>query len=123
MPVSTPLSDATRCDLMSMGTVVVVEDPLVSKLVRTVLQRHGYQVKLAAPEEASAMLAAPDSKKGVLVTNSPDAFLQYSDRVPLLYLTSYPNVLLEAAFRSCRVVVKPFVPEELVRAVSELIGA
>jgi DNA-binding response OmpR family regulator len=123
MTASKSLSDSTRCDPTLMGTVVVVEDPLVSKLVRAVLQRCGYQVTLAAPEEAAALLAAPESNIGALVTNSPEAFLEFSDRVPLLYLSSSPDALMAAAFRSCRVVVKPFVPEELVRAVRDLISA
>jgi DNA-binding response OmpR family regulator len=101
----------------------VVEYPLVSKLVRTVLQRHGYAVQLTDRAGAAEMLAAPDSTIGVLVTNSPGSFLEFSDRVSLLYLTSAPNAILEAAFRSCRVVVKPFVPGELVAAVGSLLGA
>ncbi len=104
----------------SLGTVVVVEDPLVSKLVRAVLEKRGYEVKLAGAAEAAALLASRQSNVGVLVTNAPDTFLQFADRVPLVYLTSAPNLLLEAAFRACRVVVKPFVPSDLVRAVSEL---
>lgn len=106
--------------LSALGTVVVVEDPLVSKLVRAVLEKRGYAVKLAGASEAAALLASPQSRVGVLVTNAPATFLQFADRVPLLYLTSAPNLLLEAAFRTCRVVVKPFVPSDLVRAVTEL---
>ncbi len=104
----------------SSGSVVVAEDPLVSKLVRAVLEKRGYTVKLAGVSEAAALLMSPESRVGVLVTNAPDTFLQFADRVPLVYLTSAPNLLLEAAFRACRVVVKPFVPSDLVRAVTEL---
>jgi CheY-like chemotaxis protein len=105
-----------------MGSILVVEDPLVSKLVRSVLQRRGYDVKLATASEAEALLEAPNPEVGILLTNSPNEFLEFSGRVPLLYLTSSPDVLLQAAFHNCRVVVKPFVPEELVRAVEELAG-
>ncbi|HEY1239269.1 MAG TPA: hypothetical protein VGF16_01880 [Bryobacteraceae bacterium] len=104
----------------SVGSIVVVEDPLVSKLVRAVLEKRGYEVKLAGAADAAALLASPQSRVGILVTNTPDTFLQFADRVPLLYLTSAPNLLLEAAFRTCRVVVKPFVPSDLVTAVTEL---
>jgi len=106
-----------------MGTVLVVEDPLVSKLVKSVLQRHGYEVKMAARAEAAALLEQPDSDIGILLTNSPAIFLEFCERVPLLYLTSSPDMLLESAFNWCRVVIKPFVPEDLVRAVSELAEA
>lgn len=122
MPVSSPLSVETRRDLTLMGTVIVVEDPLVSKLLRTVLQRHGYPVKVASPEEAGPLLADPDANISALLTNTPGAFLEFSQRVPLLYLTSSPDVLFEAAFHSCRVVRKPFVPEELIQALNELVG-
>jgi len=113
-------AESAESSLNSLGTVIVVEDPLVSKLVRTVLEKRGYEVKLAGVAEAADLLASPQSRVGVLVTNAPDTFLQFADRVPLLYLTSAPNLLLEAAFRTCRVVVKPFVPSDLVRAVTEL---
>ena len=122
MPLSIPLSEARNRELTSMGTVVVVEDPLVSKLLRTVLRRHGYDVKLASPEEAASLLADPDANIGVLLTNTPGMFVEFSQRVPLLYLSSSPDALFEAVFHSCRVVRKPFVPEELIRAVSELAG-
>ncbi len=102
------------------GPILIVEDPLVSKLVRTVLLRHGYQVKLTSQAEALALLEGGDPNVGVLLTNAPEPFLEFGDQVPLLYLTSSPNVLFQAAFRSCRVVVKPFVPEDLVRAVESL---
>ena len=121
MPVSFARTEVGRQALTSMGTVLVVEDPLVSKLVRSVLQRHGYEVKLATPSEAAALLEGPEV--GILLTNSPSEFLEFSGRVPLLYLTSSPDVLIQTAFHSCRVVVKPFVPEDLVRAVGELAGA
>jgi CheY-like chemotaxis protein len=123
MPVSVPLSRGTRNDLTSMGTVLVVEDALVSKLVRVVLLRHGYQVDLASPQEAASILAKPNCPVQVLVTNKPEEFLEFSDRVPLLYLTSAPDPLFTTAFRSCCVVMKPFIPEELVRALGSLLGA
>ncbi len=122
MPLSIPLSEPMRCDLRSMSTVLVVEDPLVSKLVRTVLQRHGYSVKVASPEEAAFLLGDPDAHIGVLLTNTPDRFLEFSQQLPLLYLSSSPDELFEAAFHSCRVVRKPFVPGELIRTLNELVA-
>lgn len=123
MVQSVACSDSAGRDLTSMGTVVVVEDPLVSNLVRAVLQRHGYQVKLAQPQEAAGLLASPDSGVRVLVTNSPRTFLEFADRVPLLYLSSAPDILLRAAFSSCQVVLKPFAPDDLVRGVAALTRA
>ena len=122
MPLAFARYDPVRHTPTPVGTVVVVEDPLVSKLVRAVLQRHGYEVRLAGPAEAAAALKDSQSQVGVLVTNAPQPFLEFAERIPLVYLTSGPDVLMEAAFLSCRVVLKPFLPEELVRAVGAVAG-
>lgn len=103
---------------VSLGNVVVVEDPLVSNLVRAVLQRHGYTVRLADALDAASLLQAADT---VIVTNTPAPFLEFAGHVPLVYLTSQPDILLQAAFRRSRVVVKPFIPENLVQAVGALL--
>jgi DNA-binding response OmpR family regulator len=123
MSVSFARSEPVRGAPRSRGTVLVVEDPLVSKLVKSVLLRHAYDVKMAAAGEAAALLLQPDSDIGILLTNSPGGFLDFAARVPLLYLTSSPDAFLQAAFHSCRVVLKPFVPEDLVRAVGDLADA
>ncbi len=103
-----------------MANILVVEDPLISKLVRTVLQKHGYQVSFAEAAEARELLGSPESPMTILVTNSPGPFLEFAERVPLLYLTSAPDSWLLSQFNSCRVVVKPFVPQDLVQAVVAL---
>ncbi|GEM_PF-2864754 len=122
MPLLSERMDSEVACAVPAGTVLVVEDPLVSKLVRAVLQRHGYAVRLAAQAEAIGLLRVHGSQVGVLLTNAPGAFLEFAGQVPLLYLTSSPDILLQAPFRSSRAVVKPFVPEELAQAVGELIG-
>jgi CheY-like chemotaxis protein len=104
-------------------TLIVVEDLLISKLVRSVLQKKGHSTVVATPAEATAMLRAPESTAPILVTNTPDLFLEFAERVPLLYLTSSPNLQLQYAFRKCRVVRKPFVPNDLVQAIDELAAA
>ena len=106
---------------MGAGTIVVVEDRLVSNLVRAVLRRQGYQVTLAdTAAEATALIEAPESSVAILITNAPADYLQFSERVRLVYLSSQPDPALEAAFPSCQVVVKPFIPQELVQAVDAL---
>ena len=107
---------------MDGGTVVVVEDRLVSNLVRAVLRKHGYDVVLAEAAEALAMIRAPESGVDILITNSPEEFLEFGDRIPLLYLTSMPDPALQAAFLDCRVVLKPFLPGDLTAAVGALIS-
>jgi DNA-binding response OmpR family regulator len=102
-------------------SIVVVEDPLISNLVRAVLRKHGYSVVLAdAAEVMRRFLRAPELFAGILVTNSPGSFLEFAGAIRLLYLSSSPDPRLEALFLSCRVVRKPFAPEELVRAIEQL---
>ena len=103
--------------------LIVVEDLSISKLVRSVLQKKGRSAVVATPTEATEMLRTPESMASILVTNTPDKFLEFAESVPLLYLTSSPNLQLQYAFRNCRVVRKPFVPDDLVRAIDELAAA
>jgi DNA-binding response OmpR family regulator len=104
-------------------TLVVVEDPLVSNLVRAVLRKQGYSVVVANPSEAADLLRLPGEDAGILVTNLPVIFREFAETVPLLYLSSNPDPQLEGQFRFCRVVRKPFAPSELVKAVNELAAA
>ena len=101
---------------------MVVEDALVSKLVRTVLEKHGYSAITAGPTEAEGLLRSAHASDEILLTNSPSQFLEFAEKIPLLYLTSSPDPVMQVAFRSCRVVHKPFSPKELVEAVEELTG-
>ena len=101
-------------------SLVVVEDPLVSNLVRAVLRKRGYSVTLAEPAQVMKLLRGPEPFSGILVTNSPGFFVDCAAAIRLLYLSSSPDPRLEALFPSCRVVRKPFAPEELVQAVEEL---
>ena len=101
-------------------TLVVVEDILISRLVKTVLEKHGYTAVVADPPKAAGILRSAAPKPDILLTNKPGPFLEFATRIPLLYLTSSPDPTLQAAFRRCRVVRKPFSPDELISAVSEL---
>jgi hypothetical protein len=103
-------------------SLVVVEDPLISNLVGAVLRRRGYRATPATIPEVLVLLRRPEPFGGILVTNSPGSFLEYADGLRLLYLSSSPDPRMEVLFSSCRVVRKPFTPEELVRAVEELEG-
>ena len=101
-------------------TLLVVEDPLISKLVRKILQRKGHTVILAGAREAARMLHSPEADIGILLTNQPARFMEFAGHVPLLYLSSAPDSSIASAFRSCRVLRKPFHPKELIDAVDRL---
>ena len=105
------------------ATVLIVEDRMVSNLVRAVLRKHGYEVVLADPDWAAELIRSPERQIDLLVTNQPGAFLPFADRLPLLYLTSAPDIILQTSFQTCRVVIKPFLPEELVEAAAVLTGS
>ena len=109
-------------DLENRATVVVVEDNLVANLVRAVLLKHGYSVVVAGPKEAAERLRKLGDRSEILLTNSPTCFLEFATRVPLVYLTSSPDSELGAAFRTHRIVHKPFLPSNLIEAVEELTG-
>jgi hypothetical protein len=85
-----------------------------------VLQKHGYTVVMAGTSEAAGILRATNAPDEILLTNAPSDFLEFAEKIPLLYLTSSPDPEMQAAFRSCRVVRKPFAPNELVEAVADL---
>jgi CheY-like chemotaxis protein len=103
-------------------SLVVVEDVLVSKLVRAVLQKHGYAVATVEESEAAGILRSATSPNEILLTNAPAQFLEFAEKIPLLYLTSSPDPEMQGAFRSCQVVRKPFAPKDLVEAVEKLSG-
>lgn len=102
------------------ASILVIEDRMVSNLVCAVLRKQGYVVTAVDAAAAMARIQSPGSRVELLITNSPGPFLDFSDQIPMLYLTSSPDPDLQSAFRACRVVRKPFAPAELVDAVREL---
>jgi hypothetical protein len=101
--------------------IIVFEDHLIANLVRAVLRKHGYNIVVTSAAQAAELIGDSEKKK-LLITNSPQCFLEFADRVPLLYLTSAPDHELRSAFVACRVVHKPFTPQELLDAVQALVS-
>ena len=108
--------------IQTVSSIVVVEDPLVTRLVHSVLGRRGYDVSEASPHVALELLSRPDSPVSLIVTNTPGIFLRFADRVRLLYMAASPDYNLAGRFQSCRVLHKPFHPAELVSAVASLLS-
>jgi len=106
-------------DVTVQPTIVVVEDQQISNLVRAVLARRGYEVTVVDSSGAAAILRRPGCQ-AVLVTNTPADFVEFSGRIPLVYVTSQPDPRWPVAFRVCRVVAKPFTPQDLAAAVTDL---
>jgi hypothetical protein len=100
--------------------IVVVEDPFIQKYLRTMLARHGFQVVGSDARTAIRTLQSAPEPMGVVITNSPLDFLPFADTVRLLYMAAAPDPELASCFSHCRVVKKPFHPDELVALVNDL---
>jgi hypothetical protein len=105
------------------GAIAVVEDPFVSKFLRSLLLRRGYRVIDAKPEHCVDLLRSGEAGIGLVITNIPAAFAEFADRVPLLYLAAFPDLTAVAPFRSMRVLRKPFLHSDLLSCVEELVRA
>ena len=93
---------------------------MIASLVRSVLRRFDYTVVAVPALDAIARLRGDGDFDGILVTNAPGYFVEFADTLRLLYLSSSPDPELEVLFPRCRVVRKPFLPADLVRAVNDL---
>ncbi len=107
--------------IRTQASIVIVEDPLVSRLVGSVLGRSGYDIHQASASAATELLPTLEESASLLITNRPEAFLSISEHCRLIYLAACPDYNLAAQFRYCRVVHKPFHPTELLSAVTTLL--
>jgi DNA-binding response OmpR family regulator len=103
------------------GVIVIVEDPSISRLVKSVLRREGREVLVADAQQAQTLMEQGDSRVKLLITNRPHAFAGLDGFIPVLYLTSAPDWELAARTRGLRVLQKPFQTKDLVEAVGEII--
>ena len=104
------------------GVVMVVEDPSVCRLVKTVLKRHGREVVAAEARRAAQWIENSDTPVQLLITNEPQAFDGLDRSVPILYLASDPDWNFVSSHESLTVLEKPFHPHELVEAVERIAG-
>jgi CheY-like chemotaxis protein len=105
------------------GSIVIVEDALIRRLIHNLLGRFGYNVVEAPLHGAVDLIKRTAGLVSLLITNSPQHFLPFANDVSVLYLAACPDYDLAAKFRSCHVLSKPFHPEELIEAVRDLIGS
>jgi hypothetical protein len=99
---------------------LIVEDPLIRKLVGGILKREGFAVVEAEVDEALRTLRAVPGAFSLLVTNVPAHFLEFAETLPLIYDAAFPDPALAARFRRCRTLRKPFHPDELAACAAEL---
>ena len=105
----------------SRGTIVVVEDPFVAGFLLSILGRKGDPVMSLEAPEGAAMLRSGDQDVALLITNHPSAFVEFSQRVPLLYLAAFPEPAMAAPFRASRLLPKPFQTDQFMSCVEELV--
>src|ERR1035438_3330757 len=56
----------------SSASILVAEDPFVSSFLRTVLQRHGFEVVIGEALRASELLSQGEVAADLLITNQPE---------------------------------------------------
>jgi CheY-like chemotaxis protein len=100
--------------------VLISEDPFVAAFVRTLLQRHGYEVVIAAAERGLKLIETGELQTDLVITNTPQVYLPVAGRIHLLYLAAMPDPSLIARFPSARALRKPFSNGELLEAVQFL---
>jgi DNA-binding response OmpR family regulator len=103
--------------------VLVVEDPLVGRLVDGILTRGGFEVVQADPQGALELMQDPSEKFSLVVTNTPDLFLNRASEFALLYLAASPDPQWIVRCPRCRALAKPFHPKDLLALALELVGA
>jgi DNA-binding response OmpR family regulator len=103
------------------GKVLVAEDPFVRSFVTTYLSRHGFTVIASDPSDAEKQLRS-GLAVDLLVTNNPGQFAGIAGNIPLLYLAAFPDPREAARFRQAQMLRKPFRPEQLLTAVTALLG-
>jgi hypothetical protein len=105
--------------MKDFGPIIVIEDPFIRSYLRFLLSRHGYSMVDSDASRASRLL---DSNGGALViTNKPEPLVPFAHKLALIYLATAPDMDLASQFPACRVIRKPFQPEELVQAIEGLI--
>lgn len=102
------------------GLILVVEEPSISRLVKSVLTAYGHAVRTVDAAEAKHTIDSAEPPVALLITNRPQEFGRFDGVVPMLYLTSTPDWALAGRCHNLRILRKPFRARDLVTAVEEL---
>jgi DNA-binding response OmpR family regulator len=104
------------------AVIVIVEDPFIRRLVRSVLGRSGYAVVESDAQDALKLATEGPHSVKLLITNKPNEFEHLSHTLPILYLSATPDWGLASRFSNLRVLQKPFHAQQLLEAVGEATG-
>ena len=101
--------------------IAVSEDPFIRKFLGDVLKRRGYRVVGADSAKTVEMIRSGTEPVELVITNTPVDFESVAEKVPMLYIAAVPDPTLGSRFRAFRALKKPFLPDQLVAAVQELV--
>lgn len=105
------------------GIIAVTEDPFIRKFLGDVLNRRGYRVVGADSARAIEMIRSGNETVDLVITNTPVDFASVAEKVPMLYIAAVPDPDIGSRFPAFRALRKPFLPDQLLAAVKELVGA
>ena len=104
----------------SAGTILVVEDAVVSNFLKVALTQRGYEVICAQAADAQVFIRDAVRKIDLLITNVPAAFAEFPD-LPLLYMAALPDPEAIQPFRRCLSLRKPFHTAQLFATMEQLL--
>jgi CheY-like chemotaxis protein len=102
--------------------VLVVEDPLVRRLIDGILTRGGFVVTQAEPQRALELLEEYKEEFALVVTNVPELFLEHSSKFALIYVAASPDPQWVEKCAFCRSLAKPFHPNLLLSLANEMLA-
>jgi DNA-binding response OmpR family regulator len=105
-----------------VAKILIVEDPLVGRMIDGIVSRDGYTAIQAEGKRATDLLNDETAEIGLLVTNNPAQFPPASRNVPLLYVAASPEPERAAMFAHCRTLTKPFRPRDLLALTHDLLA-
>ncbi len=117
------VSTAFQQEHPAPARILVAEDPFVSTFLRAVLKKRGHEVVTGDAVHASELLHQGSVAADLVITNDPEAFLEFAGMLPMLYIAATPDPDLASRFSVCRVLRKPFRNDELLAAVEQLTGS
>ena len=104
------------------NSILIIEDPLIRKLIAGILTRAGYRITESDQPEGVEKLRKQPRDFCLLITNRPQDFLEFAETVPLLYIAAMPDLELASRFRRCGVLRKHFHPVKMLELATALAG-
>lgn len=130
LPCKAPAPPTTR-DLRRNKTLLLVEDdPILRKLIKTILNRHGYKVLTAIHgEEALEMVGEHSGKVDLLLTDVimpgikgtelHDIVRKQHPEMKVIFITGYAPASLDLDHHNSHLLCKPFTIDQLLERVRE----